>query len=158
MKTVRLYFIFCSRKNLYISNYDKHLWYKHLIKLYIKTWCEIICWFMWFLHGFSIQNSGCWFFQALPIFLDSLVTAWGAILISVTLILLFGEVRNFSPLHILFQVKYMYIMSSDFPLHGVPCLINFPRIPSLRSRWMIVLCFNLSKIGFRHAISLCNTC
>jgi len=33
------------------------------------------------------------FFQALPIFLDSLVTAWGAILISVTLILLFGEVR-----------------------------------------------------------------
>lgn len=32
-------------------------------------------------------------FQALPIFLDSLVTAWGAILISVTLILLFGEVR-----------------------------------------------------------------
>lgn len=31
--------------------------------------------------------------QALPIFLDSLVTAWGAILISVTLILLFGEVR-----------------------------------------------------------------
>lgn len=32
-------------------------------------------------------------FQTLPIFLDSLVTAWGAILISVTLILLFGEVR-----------------------------------------------------------------
>jgi len=32
-------------------------------------------------------------FQALPIFLDALVTAWGAILISVTLILLFGEVR-----------------------------------------------------------------
>ncbi|KAF5444263.1 hypothetical protein F2P56_036751 [Juglans regia] len=30
--------------------------------------------------------------EALPIFLDSLVTAWGAILISVTLILLFGEV------------------------------------------------------------------
>ncbi|CAN6317282.1 unnamed protein product [Urochloa humidicola] len=29
---------------------------------------------------------------ALPIFLDSLVTAWGAILISVTLILLFGEI------------------------------------------------------------------
>lgn len=29
--------------------------------------------------------------EALPIFLDSLVTAWGAILISVTLILLFGE-------------------------------------------------------------------
>ncbi|PPS05579.1 hypothetical protein GOBAR_AA15067 [Gossypium barbadense] len=28
----------------------------------------------------------------LPIFLDSLVTAWGAILISVTLILLFGEI------------------------------------------------------------------
>ena len=32
-------------------------------------------------------------FQTLPIFLDGLVTAWGAILISVTLILLFGEVR-----------------------------------------------------------------
>ncbi|OMO92153.1 hypothetical protein COLO4_17822 [Corchorus olitorius] len=29
--------------------------------------------------------------EALPIFLDGLVTAWGAILISVTLILLFGE-------------------------------------------------------------------
>ncbi|KAL2896199.1 hypothetical protein RDABS01_037983 [Bienertia sinuspersici] len=29
--------------------------------------------------------------EALPIFLDSLITAWGAILISVTLILLFGE-------------------------------------------------------------------
>lgn len=34
------------------------------------------------------------FCQALPVFLDSLITAWGAILISVTLILLFGEVRN----------------------------------------------------------------
>jgi metal transporter CNNM len=36
--------------------------------------------------------------EALPIFLDSLVQAWGAILISVTLILLFGEVgiRYFS--------------------------------------------------------------
>lgn len=31
--------------------------------------------------------------QTLPIFLDGLVAAWGAILISVTLILLFGEVR-----------------------------------------------------------------
>lgn len=30
--------------------------------------------------------------EALPIFLDGLVTAWGAILISVTLILLFGEI------------------------------------------------------------------
>ncbi|CAL5426212.1 unnamed protein product [Camellia sinensis] len=30
--------------------------------------------------------------MTLPIFLDSLVTAWGAILISVTLILLFGEI------------------------------------------------------------------
>ncbi|KAI3774633.1 hypothetical protein L1987_49192 [Smallanthus sonchifolius] len=30
--------------------------------------------------------------EALPIFLDNLVTAWGAILISVTLILLFGEI------------------------------------------------------------------
>lgn len=30
--------------------------------------------------------------EALPIFLDSVVTAWGAILISVTLILLFGEI------------------------------------------------------------------
>ncbi|TYJ46374.1 hypothetical protein E1A91_A02G116800v1 [Gossypium mustelinum] len=32
--------------------------------------------------------------EALPIFLDSLVTAWGAILISVTLILLFGEISQ----------------------------------------------------------------
>ncbi|KAK9070465.1 hypothetical protein SSX86_010867 [Deinandra increscens subsp. villosa] len=30
--------------------------------------------------------------EALPVFLDTLVTAWGAILISVTLILLFGEI------------------------------------------------------------------
>ncbi|XP_074286022.1 DUF21 domain-containing protein At4g33700-like isoform X1 [Silene latifolia] len=30
--------------------------------------------------------------ETLPIFMDSLVTAWGAILISVTLILLFGEI------------------------------------------------------------------
>lgn len=30
--------------------------------------------------------------QALPIFLDALLPAWGAILISVTLILAFGEV------------------------------------------------------------------
>ncbi|KAF5731879.1 CBS domain-containing family protein [Tripterygium wilfordii] len=35
-------------------------------------------------------NAGA--MEALPIFLDSLVTAWGAILISVTLILLFGEI------------------------------------------------------------------
>ena len=39
-------------------------------------------------HRFHILN-GC-FFQTLPIFLDGLVTAWGAILISVTLILLFA--------------------------------------------------------------------
>ncbi|KAG2704006.1 hypothetical protein I3843_06G154300 [Carya illinoinensis] len=37
-----------------------------------------------------ICNAGA--MEALPIFLDGLVTAWGAILISVTLILLFGEV------------------------------------------------------------------
>jgi hypothetical protein len=36
------------------------------------------------------------FFQTLPVFLDSLVTAWGAIVISVTLILLFGEVSFLS--------------------------------------------------------------
>ncbi|KAL4558040.1 hypothetical protein LXL04_036236 [Taraxacum kok-saghyz] len=30
--------------------------------------------------------------ETLPIFLDSLITAWGAILISVTLLLLFGEI------------------------------------------------------------------
>ncbi|XP_008236157.1 PREDICTED: DUF21 domain-containing protein At2g14520 isoform X2 [Prunus mume] len=33
--------------------------------------------------------------ETLPIFLDGLVTAWGAILISVTLILLFGELLDF---------------------------------------------------------------
>lgn len=43
----------------------------------------------------NIMGFMCWFFQALPIFLDSLVVAWGAILISVTLILLFGEVSTF---------------------------------------------------------------
>jgi hypothetical protein len=43
-------------------------------------------------------KAKCFDLQALPIFLDSLVQAWGAILISVTLILLFGEVgiRYFS--------------------------------------------------------------
>lgn len=35
------------------------------------------------------------FSQALPIFLDSLVSAWGAILMSVTLILMFGEVSYY---------------------------------------------------------------
>jgi len=68
----------------------------------------LVC--MLFLYEFNIQNRGCWFFQALPIFLDSLVTAWGAILISVTLILLFGEVRRFSPY--MFHLKYMHIMLS----------------------------------------------
>lgn len=43
-------------------------------------------------------------FQTLPIFLDGLVTAWGAILISVTLILLFGEVSDIS--YILFVLKH----------------------------------------------------
>ncbi|XP_047160946.1 DUF21 domain-containing protein At2g14520-like isoform X2 [Vigna umbellata] len=33
--------------------------------------------------------------EALPIFLDSLVVAWGAVLISVTLILLFGELLDY---------------------------------------------------------------
>lgn len=32
--------------------------------------------------------------QALPVFLDELVPDWGAILLSVTLILLFGEVSS----------------------------------------------------------------
>ena len=32
--------------------------------------------------------------QALPIFLDELINAWGAVLISVTLILMFGEVYS----------------------------------------------------------------
>lgn len=41
----------------------------------------------------NVLELFCDVYQALPIFLDSLVTAWGAILISVTLILLFGEVR-----------------------------------------------------------------
>lgn len=49
--------------------------------------------FVVWLHGRK-QITYCPLFQALPIFLDSLVTAWGAILISVTLILLFGEVRK----------------------------------------------------------------
>lgn len=45
------------------------------------------------LGNIGYQFSFC---QTLPIFLDHLVTAWGAILISVTLILLFGEVRYLS--------------------------------------------------------------
>lgn len=46
-----------------------------------------------FLNEIFILVIITFVFQTLPIFLDALVTAWGAILISVTLILLFGEVR-----------------------------------------------------------------
>lgn len=41
-----------------------------------------------------IYLLSCFPFQALPILLDGLIAAWGAILISVTLILLFGEVNH----------------------------------------------------------------
>ncbi|CAI0453621.1 unnamed protein product [Linum tenue] len=44
----------------------------------------------WLLCTLLICNAAA--MEALPIFLDSLITAWGAILISVTLILLFGEI------------------------------------------------------------------
>lgn len=47
-----------------------------------------------FLNVFVILVIITFVFQTLPIFLDALVTAWGAILISVTLILLFGEVSS----------------------------------------------------------------
>ncbi|CAI0453625.1 unnamed protein product [Linum tenue] len=48
---------------------------------------------LFLFDSFSVNVLfGSYFFQALPIFLDSLITAWGAILISVTLILLFGEI------------------------------------------------------------------
>lgn len=57
---------------------------------YIYKWysiCKYLC--KWYVNtGFL---SVIWF-QALPIFLDGLVEAWGAVLISVTLILVFGEV------------------------------------------------------------------
>lgn len=48
----------------------------------------------------SINSRMCWIwtfvhFQALPIFIDALLPAWGAILISVTLILAFGEVKRY---------------------------------------------------------------
>lgn len=61
--------------------------------LYIYTPSSIICYCTFDIFGlresvFSCQN------QALPIFLDALLPAWGAILISVTLILAFGEVSN----------------------------------------------------------------
>lgn len=49
--------------------------------------------------------------EALPIFLDSLVTAWGAILLSVTLILLFGEVG--SPCLKFTQLKYATRIGSN---------------------------------------------
>jgi len=42
----------------------------------------------------SVFYSICFCHQALPIFLDALLEAWGAVLISVTLILMFGEVNN----------------------------------------------------------------
>lgn len=45
-------------------------------------------------EAINVRNIFLWC-QALPIFLDSLITAWGAILVSVTLILLFGEVSLF---------------------------------------------------------------
>ncbi|CAN0857640.1 DUF21 domain-containing protein At2g14520 [Linum grandiflorum] len=44
----------------------------------------------WLLCTLLICNAAA--METLPIFLDGLVTAWGAILISVTLILLFGEI------------------------------------------------------------------
>uniref|UniRef100_A0A2P2LE18 DUF21 domain-containing protein At2g14520-like n=1 Tax=Rhizophora mucronata TaxID=61149 RepID=A0A2P2LE18_RHIMU len=50
--------------------------------------------------------------EALPIFLDGLVAAWGAILISVTLILLFGEVRN----HFSLAFKIIEVGQLDWPL------------------------------------------
>jgi len=53
---------------------------------------------------------GYYFCQALPIFLDSLVVAWGAVLISVTLILLFGEVGNFSSPY---MFNYDYFISGN---------------------------------------------
>ena len=53
---------------------------------------------MYIMYHKRLGNIGYHFSfcQTLPIFLDHLVTAWGAILISVTLILLFGEVRYLS--------------------------------------------------------------
>lgn len=58
------------------------------------------------------------FFQTLPIFLDHLVTAWGAILISVTLILLFGEVRYLSDIISVFLRK---LIQDRWPM--LVCLI-----------------------------------
>jgi hypothetical protein len=45
-----------------------------------------------FLPGLLMLPYLYYLSQALPIFLDSLVPSWGAVLISVTLILAFGEV------------------------------------------------------------------
>lgn len=58
---------------------------------YISSTDDLVTWIGKFYLMF--WNFLLLFYQALPIFLDGLVTAWGAILISVTLILLFGEVR-----------------------------------------------------------------
>lgn len=76
--------ICCSAPSLYAI-----LWpWRSGYYIYIYTPSSIICYCTFDIFGFSCQN------QALPIFLDALLPAWGAILISVTLILAFGEVSN----------------------------------------------------------------
>lgn len=59
-----------------------HPMFHILFSFFWCAWKWDFCFLLWNLHS-----------QALPIFLDALVPAWGAILISVTLILTFGEVR-----------------------------------------------------------------
>lgn len=59
----------------------------HAICLYsscnlVLFWCLVFC----------VLMTGFWNLQVRPIFLDAIVPAWAAILISITLILAFGEV------------------------------------------------------------------
>ncbi|KAL4361539.1 hypothetical protein GQ457_04G000020 [Hibiscus cannabinus] len=72
--------------------------------------------------------------EALPIFLDSLVTAWGAILISVTLILLFGEIipQSVFLVWICFPVAYPISKLLDFLLgHGHVALFRRAELKTL---------------------------
>lgn len=67
------------------------------MEVMLKTSPSPLCYQSYVLGTLFNVSHDFYLFQTLPIFLDSLTTAWGAILISVTLILLFGEVRLASP-------------------------------------------------------------
>ena len=109
-------------------------------------------------------KAKCFDLQALPIFLDSLVQAWGAILISVTLILLFGEVgvrylssgreRVFYFHYILLLEPTYKPTAPDLALCFRLGLIIKIRWLSTGSLWMIIL-HKLFQMVNLHMIHIC---